>query len=64
MGGGNGEVLVKCTKFQLRKMSQFYYTVPVDEMEGLMVSVPSMIKRKRIPPFFLADERYLIRADK
>ena len=51
MGGGNGEVLVICTKFQLRKMSQFY-TVPTDEMEGLMVSVPSMIKRKRIPPLF------------
>ena len=26
VGGGNGEVLVKCTKFQLCKMSQFYYT--------------------------------------
>ena len=42
-----------------------YNSVPTDEMVGHMVSVPSLIKRKRIPPpFFLADERYLIRADK
>ena len=27
VGGGNGEVLVKCTEFQLCKMSQFYYTI-------------------------------------